>query len=207
MIYPVLTISKVNKSEFVDFWAKFYDFPINRNTTEEDYNSLISKNEFDENDIEKLFNWKNSMPIIVRREDGQAIKKHQNKSIFLDKAKAELFTINKLKKDFNPDKFNRTFKGSTIWKAFLLHIIDPKEFPIFDQHVYRAYCFLERLERKVPDEFIELEKISNAKKMTIYKNEYIPFFENFNDKVLKNRESDKALWAFGKFLKGYHSLF
>jgi len=208
MIYPVLTISKVNKSKFVDFWAEFYYFPVNRNTTEEDYNSLISKNEFDINDIEKLFNWKNNMPIIVRGEDGQEIKKHPTKSIFLDKIRPEIPTINKLKKDFDIDVFNSSFKASTkastIWKIFLLHIIAPLKFPIFDQHVYRAYYFLERGNLVG---FIELEKISNAKKMKMYEDEYIPYFKDFNNELLKDRKSDKALWAFGKFLKNYPSLF
>lgn len=204
MIYPVLIVSKDKKNEFVKFWAEFYDFPVNRNTIEGDYNSLISKIEFDENDIEKLFNWKNNMPIIVRGEDGQEIKKHQHKSKFLDKAKAKLTTINKFKKDFNPDEFNLTFNGSTIWKVFLLHIIDHIKFPIFDQHVYRAYYFLERGNL---DGFIELEKISNSQKMKIYKDEYMPFFKDFNNVLLENRKSDKALWAFGKFLKNYPSLF
>jgi len=39
---------------------------------------------------------------------------------------------------------------SAIWQIFLLHIIDPTNYPIFDQHVYRAHYYLEH--RTIIDE-------------------------------------------------------
>jgi len=56
-----------------------------------------------------------------------------------------------------------------IWKIFLLHIIDPKRYPIFDQHVYRAYDFLTK------NKTIGILS-SNKRKEDIYFSEYISFF-------------------------------
>jgi hypothetical protein len=72
-----------------------------------------------------------------------------------------------------------------------MHCIDPKTWPIFDQHTYRAMRFMKSG---------KLEEISSAKTEVYdtYKNEYIPFVKTLNS---DQRKIDKALFAFGQFLK------
>ena len=79
---------------------------------------------------------------------------------------------------------------------FLLHIIDPDKFPIFYQHVYRAYNFLvNRSIKEISD--------SNKAKLICY-DQYSKFFNKLKSESNDPRKIDKALWAFGKFLKtGY----
>lgn len=85
-----------------------------------------------------------------------------------------------------------------IWTLFVLHCYYPKIYPLYDQHVYRAYIHL----------------ISNgSKKIQLAPNtwsaytEYKDFFAN----LIKNSEVsywklDRTLWAYGKKIKqGYQS--
>ncbi len=83
----------------------------------------------------------------------------------------------------------------SIWKIFLLHIIKPHEFPIYDQHVYRAYKYIEKN---------TIEEISNVNrnKYQNYLNQYLVFFDELKLKAkeCESKEIDEALWAFGKIL-------
>ncbi len=109
--------------------------------------------------------------------------------------------INELRKQEQVDaeSFLREFSHvSAIWRIMLLHIVSPNEYPIFDVHVWRAYNYLNKGERK------ELPS-NNLTKIELYKKEYLPFFNELSPKTKEpNRKSvDEALWAFGKFLKPY----
>jgi hypothetical protein len=89
-----------------------------------------------------------------------------------------------------------------------LHIIQPRVYPIFDQHVYRAYAVINHLKEK------ELTS-NNEEKFRIYEELYFHFFFDFggenktNDYILNFNDSDKdkALWAFGRYIKQYPFLF
>jgi hypothetical protein len=194
MTLLTLNVLKSSKKEFVDFWSSIYNDP-----KEADYETLINKHSLNMRDIEDLFNWKNGMSIIVRDNNGDVVKKHEKKSVFLSKAIEELSTINNLRNrmSFEIEEFDSYFKNyPAIWGIFLLHIINPNNYPIFDQHVYRAYKFITK-------EIIEEIPDSNPRKMKIYKNEYLHFFKEFKEASLENRKFDKALWAYGKFLKSF----
>ena len=87
---------------------------------------------------------------------------------------------------------NYKLGGGAIWNIFYLHCSDPKEWPIFDQHNYRAMVFIKT------SSIVE-NLNSDKQKYDLYINEFCPFFYglNFGD----YRKLDRALFVFGQFLK------
>jgi hypothetical protein len=80
--------------------------------------------------------------------------------------------------------------------AFLVHIARPLDCPIVDQHVLRAYHFIEHGEVVDPVQNLE----------TYVK--YRTFFHQFREQSQNNsRDVDKALMAFGKTLQKFPMLF
>ena len=178
MNFTILSNSTVKPKEFVDFWSAFYSYAL-----EEYYTPIIEKKRFSKDDLSRLFEWKNG---------GKLAKKKQKA---LDSIIAKIDRINVLKVNFCFDTFLKEFsfvKG-IIWKMFLLHVIQPDSYPIFDQHVYRAYLFIAKNQRaEIPD---------NKRKQDVYFKEYAPFFNELAGKGVSRKKLDEALWAFGKFLK------
>lgn len=176
----VLTSKKAtDKEEFINFWSRFYIDP-----NKAKYAQNINVN-FNKDTLFALFEWKNGSKLSDRK-----------KTSFEDKILSKLKIINLLKasSDFKLDEFLGEFREvSVIWKIFLLHIIKPNQYPIFDQHVYRAFYFIKYSKtRELPG--------NNERKEEIYFNEYLPFFKQIkgNNTIKK---VDEALWSFGKFLK------
>jgi hypothetical protein len=170
---------EVRFPEFVQFWSGFYNYPL-----EHLYAERISKSQFTRDDITKLFEWKNG---------GRLSQKKQNA---LRGIIEKLDIINKLKSELCLTTFQKEFNHvSAIWKIYLLHLIAPQSYPIFDQHVCRAFYFLKDNQAKeIPS--------NNVGKEKIYFNEYVKFFNGLsNNKEVSRKKVDEALWAFGKFLK------
>jgi hypothetical protein len=132
--------------------------------------------------VRKLFLWKNS---------GEASE--PKKKTIENNFVAKIEEANNLAEKTTPkgflDKFTR---GGAIWRIFFLHIWQPKRYPIYDQHVYRAMMFLRDGKKK------EIPR-RDQDKIVSYLSDYIPFHRQFQDD--ENRSVDKALWTFGKFLK------
>lgn len=169
----------VDLGEFVSFWRRFYDYPL-----EHLYAERISKGEFTREDMVKLFEWKNGM------------KLSEKKKAVITKIQERLIVVNQLKKDFSFEVFNNSFGDlPSIWKIYLLHTIRPQSYPIFDQHVCRAWAFLTQgTIKEIPTK--------NSEKDKSYFDGYLLFFNKaaeFPD--LPKKSLDEALWAFGKYLK------
>ncbi len=168
---------------FVKSWSNLYNYP-----NYEKYLLLVTKTEFEKGDLRLLFNWKNGMNLSAKKEES-----------FLKNILKEEQLLMTLKKSFDLDKFKEAFgEISTIWQIFLLHIINPTEYPIFDQHVYRAFLYIQ-------GEVDKPLKFSKTKKLNIYFREYHPFFKSFKKLAFPHDhfQVDKALWIFGKMLKQY----
>lgn len=175
---------------FITFWSQLYSY-----SNEVIYKKNISKKVFDAESIQELFICKNGM----RSSD---LKQKSLNNKIIDK----LGVINylKSKEEFELDLFNYEFKSlSAVWKIFLLHIIQPKKFPIYDQHIHRTFLFIHK------KEFSNLSNtsIKNKQKEAFYFNEYLPFIDENEIKDLK--KLDEAFFAFGQFLntKDYKNLF
>ena len=143
------------------------------------YQNSIDKGTFSARDIENLFQWKNGMKL--------SGKKRKT----LDGITHRLEIINGLKTNFDLGAFQNEFgKIAIIWKIFLLHIISPQRYPIFDQHVCRAFHFL------------QYSSLSGSLTEKIYFQDYVPFFDSVAKISSASRKrTDEALMMFGKFLK------
>ena len=195
MIFPIIKIgNSSNAEEFISSWKKLYNYQ-----NYDIYDKLLHKKYLEPDDLYQLYKWKNRMELSGKK-----------KEAYEKKIKIHLELINEYRQERK--SIGVSYEGfkdiPTIWRIFLLHIIQPRVYPIFDQHVYRAYAVIKKLEKK------ELP-ISNKEKFKIYKDDYLNFFFDFggenrqNDYVVNfnNFDIDKALWAFGKAIKQYPLLF
>lgn len=184
-------ITKSNDiNTFINFWSQLYSY-----SNEAIYKKNISQKVFDAESIQQLFIWKNGMRLSDLKQ-----KSLNNKII----SKIEVINYLKSKDEFELDLFKYEFKSlSAVWKIFLLHIIQPKKFPIYDQHIHRTFLFIHK------KEFSNLSNtsIKNKQKEAFYFNEYLPFIDENEIKDLK--KLDEAFFAFGQFLntKDYKNLF
>ena len=194
MSYPIIDFKNNDFKSFIEQWSSLYNYDKMHL-----YDSNIIKSVFEEKDLKDFYKWKNGSDLSEKK--GSSLEK---------KILSKLHLINKFKQDFNNksnkndtiDKFSIEFKDvSFVWKIFLLHIISPNNYPIYDQHVHRAYLFLNR-----DESFKNIENtISEKEKCKFYFNIYLPFI---NRKIEENNEFkiqdiDKAFFSFGQFLKKY----
>ena len=186
MNYPkIKTANTESLNDFITFWSKQYHYP----KLDKLYPKSIDKEEFEEDDIFELYKWKNGMKL------SDAKKKSINKNII-----SELPAINNFKKQEKLvlEAFKTTFKNvSAVWKIFLLHIIKPKKYPIYDQHIHRAYLYVNNAK-----EWENLsETISDKKKEEFYFGTYLEFIEANKNEIESLKKLDEAFFAFGQFLK------
>ena len=183
-MYLSVEISKNSRKEFVDYWKEKY-----RYGHETVYERHIAKDlTKDIESLQTLFVWKNGHKKPSRNKQksiDEKIKWLNSESVKNCKKKQ---IIKKAKKEYLNCK-----EGGAIWNIFFLHCLDPEEWPIYDQHTYRAMMYIKT--GKIPkDEKNDREKYKN------YRKRYIPFFKS-KFKGCDRRDVDKALFAFGKFLK------
>lgn len=177
-------------SSFVNYWDGIYNY----SSKSDAYQTFViergSSFIFNDKNVRKLFEWKNNT------DDKLSVKKAKS----VEAISGNLPTLNELAENWDNSIFNTAFgKISTVWQTFLMHIIQPDKFPIFDQHVYRAYTYLQTGQAE------EL-KGTIKHQLSLYAN-YNSFFEAIrNESGCNPRQLDRALWAFGKFIKQYPSL-
>ncbi|MDD4239569.1 MAG: hypothetical protein PHT62_13610, partial [Desulfotomaculaceae bacterium] len=83
----------------------------------------------------------------------------------------------------------------TIWALFVMHCFYPQTYPLFDQHVYRAYRSIVTLQKECP-----VSTCTAWADYTGYRNFFLAQVEAV---VLPYWEVDRALWAFGKHIKQF----
>lgn len=179
--FPILACSPSDEKGFIRFWAEQY---LDKN--ELMYQRNIGR--LTPTAVRELFLWKNGGRLTGKME--RSVKQNYV---------ARLPQLKRLPLDLDPGQFFQTFsRGGAIWRVFFLHIWQPRKYPIFDQHVYRAMCFLKTSKlAEIPPQ--------DGKKLSIYINEYLPFFGSFAHR--RDRRVDKALWSFGRFLKSqFHAM-
>lgn len=197
---------------FFETWQKEYD--ARKYPRELYYNSILAIERANEPDIMakaiiNMLHWK----------DGKVYISQNNKYIF-SKTKPNIYnpykhneifkswkffnwakSLNK-SNSFNPKSINDITMDFCLWNdssvvmpAFLLHIINPFIYPLYDQNVERAKRIL-------------TAKGFNERLLTIesyieYKNFFASIsYINSNDKI---KYIDEALWSFGKWLKQFVS--
>src|ERR1700690_2761032 len=154
-LFPIIQVSLVeNANDFVKCWSSLYDYPGYKV-----YKSTVTKSDLSKKDLRLLFDWKNGTDLNSKKEKS-----------FLSHVLQHDELINELKKEFDQKKFEKTFgKMSAVWQIFLLHILQPYDCPMFDKHVYRAFRFIQNLEKKrLP--------ASQSERLKIFHEQYRPFF-------------------------------
>jgi hypothetical protein len=184
---PVLQLSTSGDANaFVKCWSSLYDYP-----EYAAYKSTVISRNLSKKDLRLLFSWKNG--------SGQNSKKERSMlSEFLQHDEL----INELKKEFDQRKFQKTFgKIPAVWQIFLLHILQPSVYPVFDKNVYRAYRIIENLEAK-------RLAANQEERIKIFASEYQPFFQEFclTATGYDHFDVDKALWTFGKVSREFPGL-
>jgi hypothetical protein len=180
LIFPILTnIQSGSLQEFISFWSKLYVYD-NAVLYERIYNTTLS-----ENDLKDLYKWKNGMKL------SQPKEKSLNTKII---SKIEIVNNLRAASNFDLEYFLKEFKQvSVVWKVFLLHILKPNRFPIYDQHVHRAYRFI----NNQSSDGIKAS-MNESVKLKFYFEEYYPFVRE--SKITDLKKMDEAFFAFGQFI-------
>ncbi len=177
----ILTGTQATPSEFVDFWEQGYYDP-----NESLYTNNINAPRTPEV-VETLFRWK-----VDRLFNKNLTRIHKN---FISR----LNEVATLPLETTPEDFlSRFSNGGAIWRIFWLHCWSQR-FPLYDQNVHRAMTFIEDGSEE------ELEGYADKEKIEFYLKRYLPFVQQFNG--IDGRRVDRALFAFGKFLKEWHPPF
>tara|TARA_R110002111_G_scaffold234324_3_gene295348 strand:- start:930 stop:1520 length:591 start_codon:yes stop_codon:yes gene_type:complete len=173
-----------NLSDFVSNWSPLYTYP-----SEDKYNIHISNVLDSKESFIELFKWKNGTGDVIYEKKMKGVLEHWDKVEVLKELKRE-FSWELFEKEFEPQK------SSTVWKLFLLHIMNPDEFPIFDQHVFRSYNFFKNgIIEEIPN--------SSKSKYVIYKTEYKDWFNNIQkENNVLPKKMDESFFSFGQMLKG-----
>tara|TARA_B100000242_G_C43043626_1_gene486994 strand:+ start:1981 stop:2565 length:585 start_codon:yes stop_codon:yes gene_type:complete len=171
-----------NPKEFVNEWSLYYDYGNTYLYTDNIKNGFDNYESF-----LNLFRWKNGIYNISK-----------NKIKVIEKFWGNIDTLKQLKKEFDWEKFEQTFQpqdSSTIWKIFLLHIMNPFKFPIFDVHVFRFHHFITTKNiKEIPS--------NSTQKYDYYKNHYLPWFTNLRDSYsLDPKKMDESFFKFGQIIK------
>ncbi len=167
--------TETTKTRFVEFWSARY-----KGYDEDFYQKNIGK-QLTKQRILDWYEWKNGMPLAP-------LKLTSVITNFVSRRNE----LDEVSPGVTAEEFLRRFaSGGVVWRIFWLHIWQPRNFPIYDQHVYRAMRFIQGGEKK------EISK-KDSEKIHSYVDEYLPFYARFDG--FNHREVDKALWSFGEFL-------
>ena len=168
------SISFSDIHSFIEHWSSKYSYP------DEKYVDNIGKNLTKER-LKALFEWKNGT-----RDEIAAPKLNS--------------ILNNYPPNFSGDEKLRYLSadepGGPIWNIFFLHCCDHEKWPIFDQHTFRAMHYMETGEiKEIPN------SNSRAAKRFVYASyqRYMRFVSTMRGH--DTRKVDRALFAFGKFLK------
>ena len=180
LTFPILTKTQSGSlKEFISFWSRLYAYD-NAALYNKIHHKVLS-----EKDIKDLYQWKNGMKLSEAKEQSLNTK-------IIKKIKI----INSLRAitEIDLSYFLKEFKEvSVVWKVFLLHIISPSIYPIYDQHIHRAHRFM----NNEASDGIKAS-MNESVKLKFYFEEYFPFVKESKIKDLK--KMDEAFFAFGQFI-------
>lgn len=179
------TLQPINsKEDFVTFWKLRY-----RYESEIDYANTINS-EINHIMLKELFIWKNGRRMSSKKEISFKNKIQRRVELLRTYRKSSKRSIRNLYDELSDVSF--------VWRVFACHIARPSEYPIYDQHIHRAVLYL------LEDE--SWRGVNNTMSMEqkelfyfeVYLSYFLPQFKEFS-----YRDIDKALFAFGRYLKDY----
>jgi hypothetical protein len=178
MTFEIPRLVPSTPDEFIEFWSAQYSYEL-----EPLYEEHIGK-PLTEERVWALYKWKNGGDI-------SAPKMGSIQRAYI----TQLNVIPNLADQDEARAYASRLEGGPIWNIFWLHCIAPDLFPIFDQHTYRAmYKIREGVVAEIPTRSGEV--------IATYFESYIPFAQ---DLPRLQRATDRALFAYGRFLKNGYS--
>lgn len=175
---PIYVPATASTAEFVRYWSAQYDWE----GDEVLYSSNIGR-ALTRPSVRQLYEWKNKSRLSAKK-----LASVERNYI------ARIAELDRLPRSTSPNQFLGLFSaGGAIWRIFWLHCWQPTRFPIYDQHVHRAMSSIQTGERE------EIDRWDDEPKVDAYVTRYLPFHAMFEQQDQRN--TDRALWAFGKFLK------
>jgi uncharacterized protein YuzE len=187
----VILLKQVALDDFVKFWEPRFS---GREDLEDWYReNIIEVENLKEENLKALFEWKLDRKIErVARNYRRAFEKARMKIGELNKFKHHSLT----EEDFLHFLSNEITNGP-IYQPFFFHICRPLEFALYDQHVYRAWQFLVHWEiKEVPNDFKAYKQYNE-----FFSKQAQVLATSLNDRWIARRKLDKALMAFGQFIK------
>ena len=182
----LLVFSPTNDfKKFIEFWIQLYD---HNSPWETNYEKHLKVGKpFTHKDILQLFEWENQAGL--GRIRAEAIK---------DKIYPHLEYINDMKFEdlINLDEFHSKFETvQAVSRTFLLHIMKPEVYPLYDQNIHVAYNFIHGIDSDIypfpkrPED-----------KIKFYFRKLIPFIESVRGS-LSLKKIDEALNSYGQMIK------
>lgn len=189
-----------NIGQFVEFWSQFTNIRVCVHNTDipiDYFAELNIGNDLTEENIRRLVRWKDPLRlthlVMTNSDNGRSNPK-------VDRILENINSLNDFRRgvlteDAIKNVVAKIFPHGVVYQIFLLHIAKPHLYPIADQHVFRSYSTHKQAEKEIAwatyagyrSYFSELAGELEVKE--------IP------DNILRLKEIDNALMAFGKFLK------
>lgn len=172
-----------NLQKLIEFWSQFYDD--SQNLDDKFYYPYISNEGLLETDaLDKLWLWKMGKYYFrIYQQQIRRVKEKKKDVLKFRKYNSDQESLYKFSKSF--------FPAGLVYPIFLMHICKPEEYPIFDQHVFRAFTFITK------KEIVDRPKNINIKDYWRYK-EFV--LQIYKERKISLRDIDKGLMAFGQFL-------
>jgi len=166
-------ISTTNLTDFLTHWSSRYSY-----SAEHKYTNNIGK-PLTKESLRELFEWKNGTGSVIAGRKANSIDENYPLSFTDDQRERYL---------------NYKLPGGAIWNIFFLHCLDHQTWPVFDQHTFRAMRYIQ---------IGRIQEIgsTNKRKYDEYESQYMPFVASLRLVIDDQRLIDKALFAFGQFLK------
>lgn len=189
-------------ASFVSCWQRYYrgSVPISpTDATLIDYESELNiQGTLTQQNLVRLLRWKDPRMLTHPKVDGTS--NHQVENVL-----ANLDAINQFRQgNVDQEIFSQTvagiFRNGIVWQLFLFHIARPWEWPIADQHVFRAHAAL--FGQPVPQTLVEFEQYrTNFAHLA----QALDDIQNGNhvEIVQRNKRLDDALMSYGQFLLAY----
>ncbi len=190
-----------NLRGFVDYWSQFIDPAPKIHGLEQRINYLAEMNighDLTEENIQRLLRWKSPQYLThVNRQGAFVIRVHRVLDLIGD---INAFRNEQIGQDQFLRIITRIFRDGVVYRAFLFHVARPMQFPICDQHVFRAHSLLTQVPAADTWEHYLIYRdwfhgLRGALGITQLVNE---------GNVRAAKELDSALMVYGQFLAKYN---
>jgi hypothetical protein len=187
---------------FVICWERYYRGSVPVSPTDAtliDYEAELNiQGALTDQNVARLLRWKDPRMLTHPKVDGT--NNHRVENVL-----AQLDAINQFRNGIlDQQAFAQTtagiFPNGIVWQLFLFHIARPWEWPIADQHVFRAHAVL--FDQPAPQTLAGFEQYRNNFAQLA---QALPDIHNGSrvDIVRRNKRLDDALMSYGQFLLAY----